>query len=144
MAHHYFLLLLMLIGELARQSGISRDTIRYYQRIGLLSAPAQPNSTNAYKHYPPESVSRLGLIRQAKKLGFSLPEIAEGLALLSRQQLSDVDAETQVVAKLEDIDQRLEALQHLRRRLDFVLQQVRAGTCSLQLPRAQRAPLPLD
>ena len=128
----------MLIGELAQQSGLSRDTIRYYGRIGLLPTTAQPDANNGYKHYEPDAPGRLMMIRQAKKLGFSLTEIAEGLDLLLNQQLSDVEAEDRLVEKIRAIDQKIQALQLLRHRLDFVLQQVQAGTCSLELPRAER------
>lgn len=128
----------MLIGELARQSGLSRDTIRYYQRIGLLPTQGHPDSANDYKHYGPDAVGRLVMIRQAKKLGFSLTEIAEGLDLLLREQLSDVEAEGRLIEKISSIDQKIQALQLLRHRLDYVLQHVQAGTCSLELPRAER------
>ena len=128
----------MLIGELARQSGLSRDTIRYYGRIGLLPTPRPPHADKGYIHYGPEAVGRLMMIRQAKKLGFSLTEIAEGLDLLLNQQLSDVEAQGRLTEKIKAIDQKIQALQLLRHRLDFVLQNVQAGTCSLALPRAER------
>lgn len=128
----------MLIGELAQQSGLSRDTIRYYGRIGLLPTTERPHADNGYKHYGPEALGRLMMIRQAKKLGFSLTEIAEGLDLLLNRQLSDVEAQSRLIEKISAIDQKIQALQLLRHRLGFILQQVQAGTCSLELPRAER------
>lgn len=96
----------MRIGEVVRQSGIPRDTItiRYYERMGLLRAQGRSTPTNRYKTYAPDTLTRLELIRQAKKLGFSLTEIADGLELLFRKQLSDVAAEDQLSDKTKVLD----------------------------------------
>ncbi|MEL6903398.1 MAG: MerR family transcriptional regulator, partial [Cyanobacteria bacterium J06606_4] len=65
----------MLIGELAKQSNLSKDTIRFYEKIGLLSAGERRAGSRVYKEFPPHTLMRLQLIRQAKKLGFTLSEI---------------------------------------------------------------------
>ena len=67
------------IGAVARAAGIAIDTIRYYEREGLLPVPARRLS--GYRDYTPDAVARLRFIRRAKELGFSLPEIRELLAL---------------------------------------------------------------
>ena len=61
-------------GELARLAGISADTLRHYERMKVLAAPRR--SAGNYRHYPPEALDRVRLIRRALAVGFSLPELA--------------------------------------------------------------------
>lgn len=67
------------IGKLARQTQVTIETIRYYQRIGLLDQPAKPN--NGYRQYPPEAINKIRSIKRAQQAGFSLKEISELLSL---------------------------------------------------------------
>jgi len=67
------------IGRLARAAGVNVETIRYYQRIGLIEAPAKP--AQGYRRYAAGTVARVRFIRRAQDLGFSLKEISELLAL---------------------------------------------------------------
>jgi DNA-binding transcriptional MerR regulator len=60
-------------GQLARLIRVSPDTVRHYERLGLLSAP--PRTSNGYRDYPPQAVERVRLIRRALSAGFSLPEL---------------------------------------------------------------------
>lgn len=128
----------MLIGEVVRQSGVSHDTIRYYEKMGLLRTEGRSSPANTYKVYTADTITRLAIIQQGKKLGFSLTEIAEGLELLYSEQLSGVMAEDRLWGKLSVIDDKIKALQSLRHRLVFVLEQVQTGKCSIQLPNAER------
>lgn len=68
------------IGRLAEQTGVNVETVRYYQRIGLIAEPAKP-STGGYRIYPDTTASRIKFIKRAQQLGFSLQEIAELLEL---------------------------------------------------------------
>jgi DNA-binding transcriptional MerR regulator len=77
----------MRIGTLAQATGLSRDTLRFYERQGLLQARRQ---ANGYRDYPPEAVEWLGYIRTAQRLGFSLQEIAASLEDVERA--ADPDA----------------------------------------------------
>eukprot|EP01032_Pedospumella_encystans_P037187 gene37187-42118_t len=70
----------MQIGEIAAATGISRDTLRFYEKRGLLRAR---RSANGYRDYPPEAVDWLRYIRTAQQLGFSLKEIEADLPLLA-------------------------------------------------------------
>jgi DNA-binding transcriptional MerR regulator len=72
----------MLIGELSRKSGLSRDTIRFYEKLGLIRLGRRQRRANNYKEYPPEVLRRLLSINQLKEFGFTLAEIAEILDLL--------------------------------------------------------------
>ncbi|UNK01852.1 MerR family transcriptional regulator [Ralstonia insidiosa] len=67
----------MRIGELCKRAGVSRDTVRYYERTGLLDKAAQPHATNTYKRYSEVSLQRIRLIIHAKALGFTLAEISD-------------------------------------------------------------------
>src|SRR6266852_273541 len=67
------------IGQVARQAGVGVETVRFYERQGLLEEPSRRES--GYRQYPEDVVARLRFIRRAKELGFSLKEIAELIAL---------------------------------------------------------------
>ena len=73
----------MKIGTLARQADVAIDTVRYYERQGLLPAPERTQS--GYRSYAADDVARLRFIRRAKTLGFTLAEIRELLALSARR-----------------------------------------------------------
>lgn len=80
----------MQIGDLSRQTGVNIETIRYYERIGVLPKPArQPNGRRTYS---PADAERLGFIRHARELGFDLPSIRILLALQERPEASCEDA----------------------------------------------------
>ena len=119
----------MLIGEIARQSGLSRDTIRYYEKLGLLRAAGRPSPHNTYKDYPPGTLTRLHLIQQGKSLGFTLAEIAEGLDLWENESLPPAALETRIQAKLTAIDAQLRQLTELRGSLLHSLEQLQAKHC---------------
>jgi MerR family mercuric resistance operon transcriptional regulator len=107
------------IGRLARLAGVNVETIRYYQRRGLVEAPARVDG--GYRHYPAEAVSQLRFIKRAQALGFTLEEVA-GLLGLSRVSAC---AETRAVAarKVALIDRKLADLAAMRAALaDLVTQ----------------------
>jgi MerR family copper efflux transcriptional regulator len=99
------------ISQLAKAAGVGIDTIRYYERSGLLPEPARRSS--GYRDYPLQMVERLRFIRRAKALGFSLEEITQLLAL--SDQRTDTAAIKQLAqARLADLDHRLAELQRVR------------------------------
>lgn len=130
------------IGEIVQQTGVSRDTIRYYERLGLLAADGRPAKANNYKAYPAATVTRLGLIQQAKKLGFTLAEIGDGLHLLDDAQLSDTVAEVRLTEQLAVIEDKMRALEAMRNSLLFLREQIQTGRCSLQAPLVERSTNP--
>ena len=69
----------MTIGKLAEAAGIGVETVRYYQRIGLIEEPSKPDS--GYRQYPEGALERIRFIRKAKDLGFSLKDVKELLTL---------------------------------------------------------------
>lgn len=99
------------IGRLARAAGVGVETIRYYEREGLLPEPAR--TASGYRQYPADTVDRLGFIRRAKRLGFSLGEVRELLALA---QAEGERAQVKAIAehKLAGIERRIEELTRMR------------------------------
>lgn len=107
----------MLIGQLSKRTGFSRDTIRYYEKIGLIEIPKRPRLGNNYKDYPEQLVQTLLAIRKYKDLGFTLEEIRELLVLQSIKVL-DVSKLLQIVEqKITGLDEEIEKLHAFRLRL---------------------------
>ncbi len=103
---------LLTIGRLAMRTGLSAETIRYYERLELLPAPQRLAS--GYRVYTPEDARRLVFIRRAKDLGFTLGEIRE-LLNLSEDDTVDCGAiRARAQAKLDEIDGRLADLARMR------------------------------
>ncbi len=95
----------MKIGELARQAGVSIDTIRFYEQQGLLDSP--PRTQSKYRDFPPQALERLTFIRRARELGFRLEEIGELLVLAAAQEAGAQDVRELTAAKLRDVQQRI-------------------------------------
>jgi len=108
----------MLIGQLSKCTGFSKDTIRYYEKIGLIVLPKRGWRDNSYKDYPEEVVHTLNTIRKYKDLGFTLEEIRELLVLRSIQVL-DLSKMLQVVElKITGVDAEIEKLHEIKLRLN--------------------------
>ena len=101
----------MRIGDIAQATGISRDTLRFYEKRGLLTAR---RSGNGYRDYPPEAVQWLTYIRTAQSLGFTLAEIEAGMPLLADPATSGAELRSALERKLADIDARIAGLAELR------------------------------
>lgn len=102
----------MKIGELARRAEVAIDTVRYYERQGLLPEPSREPS--GYRNYAAGDVARLQFVRRAKALGFTLEEIRELLALSGRRE-DDMGAMKAAAAeKLVDVEARLAELTRIR------------------------------
>jgi len=131
----------MLIGQLSKLSGFSRDTIRYYEKIALIELPKAKRRENNYKDYPPDVLERLRVIRKYKELGFTLEEIRELLVLQSIKVL-DVSKVLQIMEiKITGIDEQIEKLHAYRMKLSEERtawsRQERAGI--LELPQMKQA-----
>lgn len=105
----------MRIGELARAAGVGVETIRFYERRGLLPMVAQPGP--GYRRYGEESLARVRFIRRAKRLGFELREIAELLALRPNAATSCGEVVRRATGKVADLDRRIAELATIRRAL---------------------------
>jgi len=102
-------------GQLAQRSGVGVETIRFYERQGLISEP--PRRPSGYRDYPPDTVARIVFIRRAKELGFSLKEIGELLELRVRPRRNCAAVKRNADAKIADIDKKITALRQMRRAL---------------------------
>jgi len=100
----------VLIGELADASGISKDTIRFYERIGLISAGERRAGSRTYKEFDPMVLNRLSLIQKAKRLGFKLNEIKQTLDSWQSGELSYAEKIQILEEKMSDIDAQIEQL----------------------------------
>jgi MerR family transcriptional regulator, copper efflux regulator len=128
----------MRIGDIAQATGISRDTLRFYEKRGLLTAR---RSGNGYRDYAPEAVQWLTYIRTAQSLGFTLAEIEADLPLLADPETSADAIRTALRAKLAEIDRRIAGLAALRADLSARLDDV--SDCPLRpahLPTRLPAP----
>jgi MerR family transcriptional regulator, copper efflux regulator len=102
----------MKIGELAQRVGVGIDTVRYYERQGLLPAPTRLAS--GYRNYARADVARLRFVRRAKALGFTLVEIRELLALSGRREDDMGGLKEAATAKLTDVETKLAELTRIR------------------------------
>src|SRR5712692_7190503 len=101
--------------ELAKRGGVNLETIRYYERQGLLSKP--PRSAAGYRLFSPESVRRVRFIKRAQELGFSLKEIKELMALRIAPGSTRADVRKRAEAKIADIEQKAAHLRAMKKAL---------------------------
>ena len=120
----------MTIGTLARVAGVHVETIRYYQRCGLLAAPPRP--LRGIRRYGSDAVARLRFIKRAQELGFSLAETGRLLALQEGQSCDA--ARTLAAEKLAAVDDRLSDLGRMRAVLADLIGRCDAGLCKVSCP----------
>ena len=103
------------IGQVAQKAGIGVETVRFYERQGLLEEPARKES--GYRQYPPDVVARLLFIKRGKELGFSLKEIKELLALRVDPATTCREVKEQAQAKIADIEGKIRSLLRMKEAL---------------------------
>ncbi|THD35069.1 MAG: MerR family transcriptional regulator [Sphingomonas sp.] len=116
----------MKIGELARATATRVETVRYYEQIGLLGAPARTSSN--YRAYGPEHLARLSFIRRARDLGFTLDAVRELMALSDDKSQSCQAIDDIAGAHLAEVDRKIADLESMRSELAKVLSGCRQGT----------------
>ena len=107
------------IGELARQTSVNIETIRYYERRGLIAAP--PRNKSGHRQYSTEAVRRTDFIKRCQRLGFSLNEIQEILELRITPQSTCADMKSRLSDKLAGVDKKMSELEQIRAALDRML-----------------------
>lgn len=105
--------------EVARQAGVNVETLRFYERKGLLPMP--PRRTSGYRDYPPEAVGRVRFIKRAQELGFTLKEVQELLSLGEASRAKAAQVRRLAEAKAADIERKIEDLQAIKRTLEGLL-----------------------
>jgi Cu(I)-responsive transcriptional regulator len=116
------------IGHLARATGTKVETVRYYERIGLLAAPGRTEGN--YRAYGTEALSRLSFIRRARDLGFSIDQVRDLLDLAGQAQRDCGSVDDMATGHLAEIDRKLADLTALRRELSTLISSCRGGTIS--------------
>lgn len=124
---------LMKIGELAAMSGLSVDTIRFYEKQGLIPPPQRTDAN--YRMYDADTPRRLVFVRKARDLGFTLQEIGQLLALSEDGHAGAGDVKERAQAKLGDLDRKIAEMQEMRRSLEKLV-----SACS---GRGQRRACPI-
>jgi len=100
------------IGALARRAGVGVETVRFYERKGLVRRPPRPE--RSFRVYPEETVARIRFVRQAQTLGFTLREIAGLLGLRVKPGTDSAAVRSRAVAKLANVEARLAELESIR------------------------------
>jgi DNA-binding transcriptional MerR regulator len=124
-------------GELAQRAGVSTDTLRHYEKKGLLAPPHR--AANGYREYPEEALPRVRLIQRALDMGFSLEDLTRVLRERDRGGAPCRQVRAIAAARLEELDERIATLLALRRELRRMLREwdVRLAC----LPEGERAGL---
>lgn len=115
----------MTIGALGEATGVGAETIRYYERIGLLPEPAR--TAAGYRLYEPEHIRRLNFIRRGRELGLSLDAVRELLSLASDRLRSCARVDRLVQEHIHDLDHKIAGLQQLRGALQSLADSCRGG-----------------
>ena len=116
---------ILMIGQLARQTGTKVETIRFYEKNGLLRAPSRTDGN--YRAYEPGHLSRLSFIRRARELGFSLDQIREFLKLADDRSQSCAAVDAIAREHRKEVERKIEDLTALKSELDRMIDQCGCG-----------------
>ncbi|MEO0896594.1 MAG: MerR family transcriptional regulator [Bacteroidota bacterium] len=117
----------MLIKELEEKSGLSRDTIRYYEKIGLLEIKSSDRKENNYKSYTEAHLHRLLLIQEAKKMGVTLKQIGDYIKAWEEDSLTYDEKKWIFNSQLDHLNKRIETLQNLKAYVQRKLEKLEEG-----------------
>ncbi|MGH9401155.1 MAG: heavy metal-responsive transcriptional regulator [Terriglobia bacterium] len=109
----------MTIGNVAKRAGVGVETLRFYERIGLIDEP--PRKDSGYRQYPADTIDQVRLIKRAKELGFSLKEIKELMALRIAPGATCAQVKERAEVKIEDIEEKIRSLQRMKRALQKLM-----------------------
>jgi DNA-binding transcriptional MerR regulator len=122
----------LLVAELAAAAGVGPDTIRYYERAGLLAPP--PRTSGGYRRFPPETVDRLRFIQGCQRLGLRLRDIGDLLAIRDTGVCPCEPAEALLRRRVAEVDAELARLAALRTDLGHMLDGLPADPCPEPVP----------
>jgi MerR family mercuric resistance operon transcriptional regulator len=120
------------IGELANRAGVGVETIRFYEREGLIAEPSRRPS--GYRQFPIEAVRRVRFIRHAKELGFTLKEISELLSLRVDPERTCADVREHALTKIESIEEKIESLAAMKAALERLAASCRGNGPTSECP----------
>ena len=121
---------LMTIGNVSKQSGIGVETVRFYEKSGLINEP--PRTKSGYRQYPPSTVVRIQFIKRAKELGFTLKEIKELLNLRLDPMTTCDDVRQVAEEKQENVQAKIQSLQGIEKALGELI-----GACAVGGPAGE-------
>lgn len=104
----------MLIGELSKRTGLSKDTIRFYEKLGLIISRNRQAGTRQYKEFSVEMIERLLLIKQGKRLGFSLNEMKQFIDEWGSDAIPKIEQIRIVESKLEEIAEKMQQMEEIK------------------------------
>ena len=122
----------MRIGDVAARAGVNKQTLRYYERRGILGEPRR--STAGYREYPVDTVRLIRFIKRAQELGFTLTEIEELITLRTTTGKQRTKVRELAAAKMRDIDDKLVRLQAMRSALYTLVEDCACGAQTLTCP----------
>lgn len=125
----------MKIGQVAREAGVSIDTVRFYERRGVLPAPERRPS--GYRIYTATAVERIRMARELQKLGFSLDEVIDALRAHDAGGATCESERWRLEAAIDRIDAKIAGLQEVRRNTMKILDECRAGRCKFNLAQGR-------
>jgi MerR family transcriptional regulator, copper efflux regulator len=125
-------------GNLAKAAAVNVETLRYYERRGLLPEP--PRKESGYRVYPQAAVERLRFIKGAQALGFTLEEIQDLLDLRVDEQATSADVRQQAHKKVQEIERKIAALQTMRTALNDLIEQCHGDGPTADCPILEALP----
>lgn len=108
------------IGQVAREAGVGVETVRFYEREGLITKPPKP-ANGGFRSYDNGTIDRIRFIRQAQELGFSLGEVRELLELRADPEADAAEVRARATAKRADVEDKIRQLERIRDGLDALI-----------------------
>ena len=124
----------MLIGELSKRCGLSRDTIRFYEKHGLIAVGHKERRFNNYKEYSEETLQRLQSIKLIKSFGFTLNEASDLLDLIDVNQATCNNVSEKIGEKVQLLDEKIKELINIRTLLLNGLKNCQGTSCNPLTP----------
>jgi DNA-binding transcriptional MerR regulator len=115
------------IGVVARSAGVRIDTVRFYERRGLL--PLAARASSGYRFFAPQAIDRILFVKKAQALGFTLDEIADILRAIDRGEANYKNGQERLLRVVARVDEKIAELRSVRRQLKAVLKRFDAGHC---------------
>ncbi len=125
----------MLIGEVSRITGLTKDTIRWYDKIGLIDQGRSSRTAGNYRNFDQETLKQLKLIKQIKALGFTIREIKEILNTRKNNGLDCDSLEKSIQKKVELMEEEINSLKEKRSRLLYIADHC-DGDCQASISKA--------
>lgn len=123
----------MLIGQLVKETGLSKDTIRFYEKHGLISVSHKERRSNNYKEYSKEILDRLLTIKRLKGFGFTLNEVSDLLGMIELNEASCNNVSHKITEKVNLLDEKIRELMAVRTMLLNGVKRCQDG-CSPEQP----------